>query len=72
MVIVRWLGLYDWDLNLKAKTDGTFGLEGLKYGSPREYEGGTGQSGVTGQNNGEEANRESVNNRGIEKNVGVC
>jgi serine/threonine protein kinase len=57
-------GLYDWDLNLKAKTDGTFGLEGLKYGSPREYEGGTGQSGGTGQNTGEETSREAANNRG--------
>lgn len=53
------VGLYDWDLSLKAKTDGTFGLEGLKYGSPREYEGGAGQSGGTGQNASEEVNQES-------------
>lgn len=52
-------GLYDWDLSLKAKTDGTFGLEGLKYGSPREYEAGAGQSGGTpGLNNAEDTNRD--------------
>jgi hypothetical protein len=31
------VGIFDWDLSLKARTDGTFGLEGLKYGSPRDY-----------------------------------
>lgn len=48
-------GLYDWDLSLKPKTDGTFGLEGLKYGSPGEIAAGTGQ--VQGQNSGEDSNR---------------
>ena len=28
--------MFDWDLSLRARTDG-LGLEGLKYGSPREY-----------------------------------
>lgn len=42
-------GLYDWDLSLKAKTDGSFGLEGLKYGSPREY--AAGQSGEVSPSN---------------------
>ena len=31
-------GIFDWDLALKAKADGTSGLEGLKYGTPREGE----------------------------------
>lgn len=47
--------MYDWDLSLKPKTDGTFGLEGLKYGSPGEIAAGTGQ--VQGQNSGEDSNR---------------
>lgn len=53
-------GLYDWDMNLKPKTDGSFGLEGLKYGSPREFDIGTGPSG-TGQNTPEDT---AVNNVG--------
>jgi hypothetical protein len=32
-------GLFDWDLALKPKADGTNGLEGLKYGTPRDGEG---------------------------------
>ena len=54
-----FLGLHDWDLGLKAKTDGTFGLEGLKYEFPEEIVAGTGQS--QGQNSGEESN--SVENQ---------
>lgn len=52
-------GLYDWDLSLKAKTDGTFGLEGLKYGSPREFEAGAGQTGGVsgGLNTGDDVNQ---------------
>jgi len=33
-------GLYDWDHSLKAKTDGSNGLEGLKYGTPGDNVGG--------------------------------
>lgn len=41
LIVAVSTGLYDWDLSLKARTDGTFGLEGLKYGSPRDYDGAT-------------------------------
>ncbi len=41
-------GIYDWDLSLKARSDGTFGLEGLKYGSPRECGAGDGAAAPAG------------------------
>lgn len=58
--IVMFLGLYDWDLSLKAKTDGSFGLEGLKYASLQECDGGAGQLGCTVcQNALDEINQEA-------------
>lgn len=41
-IIILYLGIFDWDLSLKPKTDGTNGLEGLKYGTPRDADGAAG------------------------------
>lgn len=35
MYVMFAAGVYDWDLSLKAKSDGSLGLEGLKY-DPKE------------------------------------
>lgn len=46
---------------MKAKTDGTCGLEGLEYGSPRDYEGNSGAAigSHAGAGNGDGARRDS-------------